>query len=57
MDSEQPEAGQLGPEVRQPFLIGLEQAARHRAGLMLGEEVGDGLREYAVIFGYSNRHR
>ena len=56
MDPEQAEAGQLGPEARQPLLIGLEQAARDGAGLMLGEEVGDGLREHAVIFGYSNRH-
>jgi hypothetical protein len=44
------------PEARQLFALRLEQAARGGAGLMLGEEVGDSLRERAVIFGDGDRH-
>ncbi len=48
--------GQLGPELRQRFLGGLEQGAVGGAGLTLGEEVCDGLGQGAVFFGDGDRH-
>src|SRR5215472_4490854 len=47
---EQAEAAQLGPEDGQRVRFGREQAAGRCARLMVGEEVGDGLREGAVFF-------
>ena len=56
VQAEQAEACQLGPEVRQGFRLGVEQGAGGGTGLVLGQEVGDGLRERAVLFGDGDRH-
>ena len=50
VQAEQAEAGQLGPEVGQPFGLGREQGAGGRAGLVIGEEAGHGLGQRAVLF-------
>jgi hypothetical protein len=53
---EHAEAGQLGPEAGQFLGLGREQGAGGRAGLMLGEQAGDGLRQGAVLFRDGDRH-
>ena len=53
---EQAEAAELGPEGGQLFRPALEQAARRRAGLVLGQQAGHGLREGAVLFSDGDRH-
>jgi hypothetical protein len=53
---EQAEAAELGPEGGQLFRPALEQAARRRAGLVLGQQAGHGLGEGAVLFRDGDRH-
>src|SRR5260370_36163048 len=56
MPPEQAEVGQLGPEGRERVRLRVEQAAGRRAGLMVGQEVGDALCEGPVLFGDGDRH-
>ncbi len=53
---QQAEAAEFGPEGGQPVRLGFQQATGRSAGLMIGQEAGDGLREGAVLFRDGDRH-
>jgi hypothetical protein len=56
VQAQQSQLRQLGPVRRQRLVGCLEQGARRRARLVLGQEVCDGLGERAMIFGDGERH-